>query len=172
MRRSFAAAFAFATAALLVLSAACSKDETESVPTTVCASGTRWIGEDEGSSKMHPGRDCIACHSRESDAPSFTFAGTVFSERSQANDCFGRAGTVVRIIDANGATFDMGANEAGNFYANRAVALPYTVELYRDGEKVNDMKTPQTSGACNSCHTAEGTSVGGAEAPPGRITSP
>jgi hypothetical protein len=153
-----------AALALAVL-AACSGDETKSVPTSECASGTKWVGDDDGSSRMHPGRDCVGCHAGN-DGPNFTLAGTVFAADRQGDDCFGTGSVTVEITDANGAVFTLDTNEAGNFYTEAGIAMPFTAKVRSDaGERV--MQTPQTSGACNTCHTATG-----ANAAPGRILAP
>jgi cytochrome c553 len=138
-------------------------DQTESVDPAVCASGTRWVGDDDGSSQMHPGRDCIACHAQKGEGPTFTLAGTVFGAPKQADDCFGLPNAVVVVTDATGKTFSMGSNKAGNFTSREAVAFPITAKVLY-GDKTIEMKTPVGSGACNSCHT-----VDGAQGAPGRI---
>jgi hypothetical protein len=66
---------------------------------------------------------------------------------------------VVRVTGADGKFVDLVPNGAGNFTARSGVALPYTVELRRGETIVGKMQTAQTSGACNGCHTAEGSPV-------------
>jgi len=151
--------------ALIAAIAACSGATTQTVDATVCSSKTQWIGGDDGNEEMHPGRDCIECHSRE-DGPSFQFAGTVFPKDSENDDCFGTANAVVEITGADGKTISLTTNAAGNFHTNSAVAKPYTAKVLVGGKVVAEMGTPQTSGSCNSCHAQ--TPTGGA---PGRIPS-
>src|SRR5262249_47471344 len=67
--------------------ATCTSTTTVAPPTTpdpyntpaVCTSNRFWTGGNDGSSRMHPGDACIACHeSARGEAPTFTFAGTVY----------------------------------------------------------------------------------------------
>ncbi|MCS6901505.1 MAG: hypothetical protein RMJ98_10315 [Myxococcales bacterium] len=141
-------------------------DETESVDTSVCASGTRWIGGDDGSPHMHPGRDCIACHTREGEGPRFTIAGTFYGASGQADDCFGASGAVIEVTDAAGKIVSLVSNPAGNFYTKDAVQFPITARVTFNG-KTRQMSTPVSTGACNSCHTVQG-----AQGAPGRIAFP
>ncbi|MFO0751499.1 MAG: hypothetical protein U1F43_38410 [Myxococcota bacterium] len=68
-----------------------------------CASGQWWqYSGDHESTHMHPGRACIECHTRES-APAFRFAGTVFADVADADECRGVAGVDVTILRADGA---------------------------------------------------------------------
>jgi hypothetical protein len=137
---------------------------TKAVPTSECSSGTKWIGDDEGSLEMHPGMDCIGCHASRGSGPRFSIAGTVCGGSNAADDCFGLAGVVVRITGADGKVHELVTSAAGNFYTRTAFAAPYTAELLRGGEVVAKMQTPQSLGACNACHTASGS--------PGRIEAP
>ncbi|MBZ4418473.1 hypothetical protein [Myxococcus sp. RHSTA-1-4] len=138
----------------------------ETVPTDQCASGKKWTGGDSESALMHPGGDCIDCHSRK-DGPRFVVAGTVAASRRDADDCAGVEGADVIITDANQKTYTLKTNEAGNFFLHagdaQGFALPFTARVSYQGT-VRDMVTPQSSGACASCHTVAGT--GGA---PGRV---
>ncbi len=136
-------------------------ENTKAVPVTECSSGTKWIGDDDGSEEMHPGRDCIGCHASRGDGPRFAIAGTVYGGPNAGDGCFGAPGAVVRITGADGKVQELASNGAGNFFTQARFAAPYTAELVRGGVVVAKMQTPQTSGACNSCHTASGT--------PGRI---
>ena len=70
------------------------------------------------------------------------------------------------IVDANNRTTTLTPNAAGNFYSTTTITPPYTAKVtYQGRERI--MPVPQTNGACNSCHTQNGTN--GA---PGRITLP
>jgi hypothetical protein len=139
-------------------------ENTKAVPTSECSSGTKWVGGDEESPEMHPGMDCIGCHTSRGEGPRFSVAGTVYGGPNAGDDCFGVAGAVVRITGADGKVQELGTNAAGNFYTRTAFAAPYTAELVRGGVVVAKMQTPQTTGACNACHTASGS--------PGRIQVP
>ncbi|MCU0687511.1 MAG: hypothetical protein MUF34_35590 [Polyangiaceae bacterium] len=161
--RSVAVALAVAAGTLTLW--ACSGDETKSVPVSECAAGTRWVGDDEGSPKMYPGRDCVSCHAGN-DGPNFTLAGTVFGAAGQDDDCFGVGGVSVEVTGADGVVTTLTANEAGNFYTDNAIAMPYTAKVRTpNGERA--MQAAQSTGACNSCHTTTG-----ANSAPGRILAP
>jgi hypothetical protein len=137
-------------------------ENTKAVPTTECSSGTKWIGDDEGSEEMHPGRDCIGCHTSRGDGPRFAIAGTVYGGPNAGDGCFGLSGATVRITGADGKVQELATNGAGNFFTHAGFVAPYTAELVRGGVVVAKMQTAQTSGACNTCHKATGS--------PGRIT--
>jgi hypothetical protein len=156
MLQRFARIFTLATGLLL----GCGEN-TKAVPTTECSSGTKWIGDDEESPEMHPGMDCIGCHSSRGEGPRFSIAGSVYGGPNAGDDCFGLAGAVVRITGADGKVQELGTNAAGNFFTRTAFVAPYTAELVRGGVVVAKMQTPQSTGACNACHTASGS--------PGRI---
>jgi mono/diheme cytochrome c family protein len=134
---------------------------------TVCTSGTTWAPGTPASPLMHPGKTCIACHSA-TGGPSFTLAGTVFPTLHEPNDCNGAAGggsmTVV-IIDAAGKTHSMPVNAAGNFTRVTGIPMPYRAMVVK-GTKTREMKTAQTDGDCNGCHTEQGNHS------PGRIMAP
>ncbi len=124
---------------------------------------------------MHPGRACVDCHRSRGRGPLYTIAGTVYATGHDPDDCFGADGggmAVVEITDATGAVTRLTPNaipvlgSAGNFFSSAAIATPYTARVLYQG-RVRAMLTPQTSGDCNSCHTAAGTT--GA---PGRIALP
>lgn len=161
-------AMLLAAAVLAATAAACGSGG-GSVPAN-CSSGKAWNGGNEESPLMNPGEDCIACHSTESEAPKFVIAGTVMGASNDDDTCDGLAGVKVQITDANGQMLELSTNSAGNFYAeekNTNIALPYTVKIIGPSGKTNQMSAAQTTGACNSCHTATG-----ANGAPGRITLP
>ena len=62
---------------LACAAAACDADPVEVVPTSVCASGKRWVGELTASAEMFPGENCVGCH-RALDGPQLMAAGTVY----------------------------------------------------------------------------------------------
>lgn len=137
----------------------------------VCTSGT--TGTLDESSRMRPGEACISCHqSTGGDAPIYTFMGTVYPTLHEPNDCVGasstsNAGAQVIVVDANGQSFAMTPNSAGNFMGSPAgFAMPFTAKVTYQGREI-DMTTPQTTGDCNACHTESG-----ANGAPGRIALP
>lgn len=142
-----------------------------SIPPAVCSSGQAWNSGNDGNPQMNPGQDCIACHD-QGDGPKFQFAGTVMGATNDDDNCDGVDGVTVQIIGSDGQTLTLTTNSAGNFYSDdhhqtTTVALPFTAKVIGPGGKESTMTTPQTTGACNSCHTAQG-----ANGAPGRITVP
>ena len=136
--------------------------------TSCVSTGTRWTGGDSGSSQMNPGMDCIGCHGN-GKGPHYVVAGTVYSALDDADTCDGLSGISIEIKSVDtGETVTATSNSAGNFYLNK---LPftgkYTARVLTSSGAPRAMNTPQTSGACNSCHTAAG--LNGA---PGRIVVP
>jgi hypothetical protein len=134
---------------------------------TVCTSMTRWTRGDRGSSLMHPGVPCIECHERLRDGPIYTAAGTLYPSAHEPDDCNGVGGSVsVVITDANGATYTLPVNAAGNFFTRTRIAAPYRAKVV-SGTKTRTMMTPQSDGDCNVCH-----SENGSQKAPGRVMAP
>ncbi len=117
---------------------------------------------------MRPGEDCISCHGGSTGtttggrgghhaSPAWSVAGTVFQASDLAS---GYEGAEVQITDANGWTFSMRTNEAGNFYSAESPTFPLHVCINANGA-VTCQQSAITSGqgGCNSCHSARG-SVG------------
>ncbi|HVH47627.1 MAG TPA: hypothetical protein VM925_35070 [Labilithrix sp.] len=163
---------------------AVSNDVSHTPIETKCTSARFWTeGDDEGDEEMTPGQTCITCHTQENEeharkhdedeeddeleAPAFTAAGTVYPTLHEPDDCFGlgTSGTQVVLTGADGRKLTLSVNRAGNFMTEAPLALPYTASVVRAG-KTRTMKTPQTSGDCNGCHTAQGGDA------PGRIVAP
>jgi hypothetical protein len=93
---------------------------------------------------MAPFQDCVSCHSG-GEAPAWTVAGTWYK------------GARVTLTDANGKSFTVKGNQAGNFYTAEGLALPITVSV--DGvlmasstSRTTPMHPPY--GGCNACHQA------------------
>lgn len=154
----------FGIGALIVTSAACNAGGPP--PAEACASGEAWTGGDEESPLMHPGLDCIGCHADEGEGPAYTVAGTVMADAADPDDCFGVEGVTVRVTDADGVEHEVLTNAAGNFFLGEPVMFPYTVVLEKDGA-TRAMVTPQSDGACASCHTETGENSA-----PGRVLAP
>lgn len=134
----------------------------------VCASGEHWRFGDAESPLMHPGDNCIDCHTSRREGPSFAVAGTVMGDLKDNVDCFGAAGATVELTGDNGEVLRMQTNQAGNFYSESAAALtvPYTAKVIYQGRE-RQMVTPQSDFNCANCHTASG-----ANNAPGRILVP
>lgn len=134
-----------------------------------CATGQWWTRGDRGTSLMHPGGDCIDCHEQEDEGPSFTFAGTVHLAYDDETDCRGVPDVLVELIGPDDEVFYSNeTNSAGSFSTSTTLTghTPYTARLTYAG-RTRTMTTPQTDGACNSCHSAEGSNDA-----PGRIVVP
>ncbi len=151
--------------ALVSSLSACQDTLTESVDSKTCESGVRWTGGNEESPNMHPGGNCIDCHSK-GEGPSFQIAGTVYDSLLQADECYGSQGAQVVITDAKGKVVTMNLTESGNFFTEGGLTMPYTAKVLRDG-KESKMLSPQSNGDCNTCHTATGK-----DGAPGRVKAP
>ncbi len=130
--------------------------------------GKTWTGGDSESPEMHPGLSCIGCHAK-GEGPRFVIAGTVFQNISEKDDVYGVPGAVVQITDAKGKVRKLTTNASGNFSLRawgNTIALPFTAKVMYKGNE-NAMGTPQSTGDCAACHTAQG--MKGA---PGRIIVP
>ncbi|WP_186001987.1 hypothetical protein [Corallococcus sp. Z5C101001] len=156
--------------------------------TSECSTGLKWTGDDHGSALMHPGGDCIQCHSghdegagpgegpghgggeEHGEGPMFVVAGTIQATAHEADDCAGLEGAQVVITDANQKAYTLKTNASGNFFIKsddaKDFAFPYTARITHGGTQWA-MNTPQSTGACASCHT-----VTGANGAPGRISPP
>jgi hypothetical protein len=142
-----------------------------------CTSQEYWTLGNAGVAEMNPGMACIACHESKPDGlspPIFLVAGTVYVTGHEPDLCSGGPPegadpAIVEITDADGVATVVPLSSGGNFFLNpgaKTLALPYTAKV-RTAGKERAMKSPQTSGDCNSCHTQNGES--GA---PGRIVLP
>lgn len=151
--------------------------------TAGCASGAMWTQGNAGSSSMHPGRACNACHSTN-NGPNLKFAGTVYrGGLHDIDDCNGAApppALTVVITDKDGKIMNLPVNAVGNFDAENddgpgnggngggqnRFSAPYRVKV-TDGTNTRVMVGNFTAGDCNSCHTKDG-----ANNAPGRILAP
>ncbi len=132
-----------------------------------CVSDSYWTGGNSESPRMHPGMDCIACHTSEGEGPRFTVAGTVFTEYDEPDDCNGVEDVVVEVTDATGAVWTESTNSAGNFYfRDDEVVFPITAKVI-DGDVERAMLGAVGTGACASCHSSSG-----ASGAPGRVIAP
>lgn len=144
-----------------------------------CLSGRYWAFGDRGDNFMHPGRDCIGCHTRSQHGPRFSVAGTLYSARHEADECFGydsdtRANQAaeVEVTDAAGERFFIIANRVGNFYTTYPLRFPlHNVRVYAPNGTFSEMSSPVPHGDCNACHTRLGTITDNGESP-GRVTVP
>jgi hypothetical protein len=127
---------------------------------------------------MRPGEDCIRCHGGEvvpntpadagfepRHARTWTIAGTLY-DTLDADPNSGILGASVDITDANGWSFQLRSNLAGNFYSAESVAFPLQVCVEYGGNRTCQ-QSPVAYGSCNACHTVPPTN--GAQ---GRITVP
>jgi len=157
---------------------------TSGAVSTTCTSGQRWTAGTSESELMNPGYACRSCHlgqnfqnqnpgGQAEPGKAYFFMGTVFPGAHEEDLCAAAdvpADAVVEILDTNDVVqLTLAVNAAGNFRSkstSATVPVPYKARV-KAGGKVNAMAGAQTSGDCNSCHTATGT--GGA---PGRIFFP
>jgi hypothetical protein len=125
-------------------------------PVSICTSGVKTSPDEEPTEGMNPGMACITCHSTE-NRPFFAVAGTVYPTDHEPDSCAGVAEVKVLIIDADGNVHTKVTNDRGNFFSGDAIPLPYRAMLVQ-GSKLRSMRSPQTNGDCNSCHTEWGNS--------------
>ena len=151
-----------AAAAAAVIAVGCY--QVSYVTSDICPGGLAWTGGDQGSPNMHPGVACITCHATNG-GPDYKIAGTLFPS-SSPDDCLGSTNATIEITGADGKVLSITANEAGNFYSQLAVKMPYSAKVTSAG-KSKVMFASQTVGDCNTCHTEKG-----ANGAPGRITLP
>lgn len=138
----------------------------------VCTSGRTSPPALLGSSHR-PGESCMAtgCHAPSNpELPAFVISGTVYPTLHEPDDCVGGGAdaSVVTVVvtDSTNTVRTLTVNAGGNFLYRGAFTPPYTAKVVMDG-KENAATAPQTSGDCNSCHTAQG-----ANGAPGRIMTP
>ncbi|MFV8753986.1 hypothetical protein ACNOYE_25865 [Nannocystaceae bacterium ST9] len=134
-----------------------------------CLSGEAWVGGNAESPRMHPGRDCLGCHSDLGEAEEVKLGGTVYDGSNELDDCYGVEGVTLQITDSTSKVTELTSNAAGNFVLlaeNGSITPPYSAKLIYEGRE-RMMVTMQTELSCNSCHTETGTN--GA---PGRILAP
>jgi hypothetical protein len=143
--------------------AAASTDAPPKESPSVCTSNI--TASTEPGEMMHPGVPCITCHARNR-GPDFAIAGTVYPSLHEPDECMGSDGTRVIIIDADGVPHTLATNAAGSFMQDQSIPLPYKALVVK-GPRILEMKTPQTNGDCNVCHTERG-----ANGAPGRIMAP
>lgn len=111
---------------------------------------------------MSPGENCLECHGGgllEGEAPTvadpegarrWTIAGTVFPSIGAAPGD-GVRGAKVHVRDANGRTFTLETNRAGNFYSAERVRFPLRVGVEYQGV-LHEMEPDVPYGGCNGCH--------------------
>lgn len=111
---------------------------------------------------MMPGENCLECHGGAAlpdepptvadpdDARRWTIAGTVFP-RIDAGPGEGVRGANVHVRDANGRTFTLQTNRAGNFYTAEPVRFPLRVGVEHGGIH-HEMDDDVPYGGCNACH--------------------
>ena len=155
----------------------------------VCTSMELWPENQDfvpGKSRdeMMPGLPCNDCHQNpgkygfNEGEDVFDIAGTIYPSGHEPDYCAGLDGTavtdvVIHIEDANGNTWDLHPNEAGNFIIESGVTPPYSASVVSDAG-VRAMTYKPMNGDCNICHTQEGSNGGdpNSDAAPGRIVVP
>jgi hypothetical protein len=175
MRRSIFAWPSWLLASAL-FSAACDQDLVEDVPTEVCASGKRWVGDLTPNEEMFPGRDCVGCH-KEYDGPELMAGGTIYGlqdpegARTTESDCFGIEGARVTLTTGDGQMLQTLTNRAGNFYfegRESALVKPFSAVVeytLPDGRLSRQpMGSSPSYGGCARCHRPDAVPTAGAEA--------
>ena len=133
-----------------------------------CGSGQWWQYEGGfATPSMHPGNDCNGCHAMD-EGPNFAYAGTVYPQLTDPDDCRGVPGVVVEILDgADQVVARATTNIAGNFSIDGGWLSSYRARLSYQG-RTREMNLPvEGNGSCNTCHGPSG-----AEGAPGRVVAP
>jgi hypothetical protein len=111
---------------------------------------------------MRPGENCLECHggaalpgepmtvAAREDAKRWTIAGTVFPSVNAAPGD-GVRGAKVHVRDADGKTFTLETNRAGNFFTAERVRFPLRIAVEHGGV-VLEMEPDVPYGGCNGCH--------------------
>jgi len=141
----------------------------------VCSSNAYWKDLDKASDLMRPGGKCNDCHDKNTKAPQYAVAGTVYPTAHEPDECNGVAGVImdggmaeisVVVTDRIGRTQPpIAVNSVGNFYL-KELLMPFNVKVVSKG-KENKMMMQAPHGDCNACHTQNGD-----QNAPGRITIP
>ena len=158
---------------------ACNSSLVDDVPTDLCASGKRWVGDVTPNERMFPGEDCVGCH-QENDGPELMAAGTVYGlydadgTRTNKPNCFGLEGVSVTITAWDGLVLKTLTNEAGNFYfegRQASLKTPFSVVIEHtsaDGIYSREVMSSSPSyGDCGRCHNPDAVGTPGAE--PGEV---
>jgi hypothetical protein len=130
-----------------------------------CAPGARGCGG-EGAN-MLPGSNCLACHAEGASggrerAPVWSAGGTVYTDVYGSG---GAAGVTVRVTDASGRVVSMRTASSGNFYTPSRLQMPLRAEVETADGQVRQMASSVETGACNSCHSCDGSAGGKLYAP-------
>ena len=93
---------------------------------------------------MSPGEDCLSCHSG-GEAPTWTVAGT-----------WPPQGRHVTVVDKNGKTVTLHANQVGNFWSSEPFVFPLQ-SVNVDGAFMPPASgkpgaEAYAQGSCNRCH--------------------
>jgi hypothetical protein len=132
------------------------------VAPTTCASGSTWTGGNRGSDDMNPGQACRSCHAGTGgEGPMLRYMGTVYPSLHEKDNCNAKpSGKVaVEILDEAGAILETirVRSSSGNFMSVQGgVPGRYRARVTVDGVVKSEMKSFQTNGDCNSCHTEQG----------------
>ena len=100
-----------------------------------------------------PGQPCTLCHDGAfRDPPAFSVAGTVYTS---ADSAVPLAGAIVTLVGADGASFPVMTNDAGNFYVSPdafSPKYPMRVSVAYGGTTVQMQSHVGWSGSCGTCH--------------------
>lgn len=117
---------------------------------------------------MAPGRNCQECHNQGDAEPSWTAAGTVFTNPGDPTSA-GVQGIRISLTGDDGREVVVRSNRSGNFYTREDLAFPLRIARI-EGAGVNRVMSHRVPhGACNLCHDLPGRAESGLPAPAGRI---
>lgn len=100
-----------------------------------------------------PGQPCLLCHDGElGDPRAFSIAGTVFLDPSDVQPAVGAR---LKLMAADGSSFTLSSNRAGNFYIEPAAwtpVYPLQVSIDFESQTVSMVSNIGRNGACAGCH--------------------
>lgn len=125
-------------------------------PDAADTSGCLETVEPQESGEHNPGLDCMSsgCHDGSSDAPTWTLAGTLYTDVGGSAP---RPGAHIVVVDAAQNELVLQVAQNGNFYTDEEVTFPVQVRGTACPEDM-EMSTPvdASSGSCNKsgCHAS------------------
>jgi hypothetical protein len=121
--------------------------DASTIPTAVCKNTVVGVGN----GNHNPGLACLqaGCHAAGGEGPTFTLAGTAYT------DALGTApqvGATITVRDAVGLTVDLPTQQNGNFYSAAVLQMP--VSVYASECPGIMQMTATAAGDCNTggCH--------------------
>lgn len=94
---------------------------------------------------------CLSCHKTGGTAPSFVFAGTMYTDDTGKG---GLGDAEIRFVDDKGAGSSAHSDADGNFWLKGPSAMADTAKAAARKGAIVKLMEPAVSGNCNECHAA------------------